>query len=121
MSATLDAFHAAVGLGGSPVPGFDEPIYDLCLSFLSDPTVDGLFILVGVIALVLDLFHRTLFLSVAAAIFIALGFLGAQIIGASIVGLLILIIAAGLVILEVKNGHGLFAVSVIALGLPGTQ
>jgi len=35
---------------------------DRFLSFLSDPTVDGLFILVGIIALVLDLFHRTLFL-----------------------------------------------------------
>src|SRR5213078_947801 len=120
MRETLDAFLAAVGLGGSLVPGFDEPIYDRFLSFLSDPTVDGLFILVGIIALVLDLFHRTLFLSVAAAIFIALGFLGAQIIGASIVGLLILIIAAALVILEVKAGHGLFAVSGIALGLAGT-
>ena len=120
MRETLDAFLASVGLSGSPVPGFDEPIYDRFLSFLSDPTVDGLFILVGVIALVLDLFHRTLFLSVAAAIFIALGFLGAQIIGASIVGLLILIIAAALVILEVKAGHGLFAVSGIALGLAGT-
>jgi membrane-bound serine protease (ClpP class) len=117
---TLDSFLAAVGLGGSPVTRSDQPIYDRFLSFLSDPTVDGLFILVGVIALVLDLFHRTLFLSVLAVIFIALGFLGAQIIGASIVGLLILIIAAGLVILEVKAGHGLFAVSGIALGLAGT-
>jgi membrane-bound serine protease (ClpP class) len=120
MRETLDAFLAAVGLGSSPVTRFDQPIYDRLLSFLSDPTVDGLFILVGVIALVLDLFHRTLFLSIAAVIFIALGFLGAQIIGASIVGLLILIIAAALVILEVKAGDGLFAVSGIALGLTGT-
>jgi membrane-bound serine protease (ClpP class) len=120
MRETLDAFLAAVGLGGSPVTPYDEPVYDRFLSFLSDPTVDGLFILVGVIALVLDLFHRTLFLSVVAVIFIALGFLGAQIIGASTVGLLILIIAAALVILEVKAGHGLFAVSGIALGLAGT-
>jgi membrane-bound serine protease (ClpP class) len=120
MRETLDAFLAAVGLGGSPVTRYDEPVYDRFLSFLSDPTVDGLFILVGVIALVLDLFHRTLFLSVVAVIFIALGFLGAQVIGASTVGLLILIIAAALVILEVKAGHGLFAVSGIALGLAGT-
>jgi membrane-bound serine protease (ClpP class) len=120
MRETLDAFLVAVGLGGSPVTRFDEPIYDRFLSFLSDPTVDGLFILIGVIALVLDLFHRTLFLTVAAVIFIALGFLGAQIIGASIVGFLILIVAAALVILEVKAGHGLFAVTGIALGLAGT-
>src|SRR5205823_208348 len=39
---------------------------------------------------------------------------------AASLGLLILIIAAALVILEVKAGHGLFAVSGIALGLAGT-
>ena len=117
---TLPAFLTAVGLGSATVTPYDEPLYDRFLSFISDPTVDGLFILVGVIALVLDLFHRTLFLSVIAVIFIALGFLGAQVIGASVVGILILIIAAALVILEVKAGHGFFAVTGIALGLAGT-
>lgn len=117
---TLASFLSAVGLGTATVTPFDEPLYDRFLSFISDPTVDGLFILVGIIALVLDLFHRTMFLSVIAVIFIALGFLGAQIIGASVVGILILIIAAALVILEVKAGHGLFAVTGIALGLAGT-
>src|SRR5207245_9238746 len=117
---TLSAFLADVGLNGVTVTPFDEPLYDRLLSFLSAPTVDGLFILVGIIALVLDLFHRTLFLSVVAVIFIALGFLGAQIIGASVVGILLLIIAAALVILEVKAGHGFFAITGIALGVAGT-
>ncbi|HYT17046.1 MAG TPA: NfeD family protein [Thermoplasmata archaeon] len=117
---SLDDFLAAVGLRGVPLATFDEPLYDRFLSFISDPTVDGLFILIGIIALVLDLFHRTLFLSVVAVIFIALGFLGAQIIMASVVGILILIIAAALVILEVKAGHGFFAVTGIALGVAGT-
>jgi membrane-bound serine protease (ClpP class) len=120
MADTFDLFLTKVGLSGSAVVPFGEPLYDRFLSFMSDPTVDGLFILVGIIALVLDLFHRTLFLSVVAVIFIALGFLGAQIIGASVVGILILIIAAALVILEVKAGHGFFAVTGIALGLAGT-
>ena len=117
---TYAGFLSKVGLAGLPVTDFSEPLYDRFLSFLSDPTVDGLFILVGIIALVLDLFHRTLFLSVVAVIFIALGFLGAQIIGASVVGILILIIAAALVILEVKAGHGFFAITGIALGIAGT-
>src|SRR5438876_1533680 len=119
-SETLDAFLTAVGLGSATITRFDEPLCDRFLSFISDPTVDGLFILVGIIALVLDLFHRTLFLSVVAVIFLALGFLGAQIIGASVVGILILIIAAALVILEVKAGHGFFAITGIALGIAGT-
>ena len=120
MAETFESFLAQVGLTGVPLTTFNEPLYDQFLSFLSDPTVDGLFILVGIIALVLDLFHRTLFLSVVAVIFIALGFLGAQVIGASIVGILMLIIAAALVILEVKAGHGLFAVTGVGLGIAGT-
>src|SRR5437867_1327961 len=120
MAQSLGDFLTKVGLNGVPVTPFEEPLYDRFLSFLSDPTVDGLFILIGIIALVLDLFHRTLFLSVVAVIFIALGFLGAQVIGASVVGILILIIAAALVILEVKAGHGLFAITGIVLGLAGT-
>ena len=120
MAETFESFLAQVGLTGVPLTTFNEPLYDQFLSFLSDPTVDGLFILVGIIALVLDLFHRTLFLSVVAVIFIALGFLGAQVIGASIVGILMLIIAAALVILEVKAGHGLFAVTGVGLGVAGT-
>src|SRR2546425_13329397 len=120
MAQSLSDFRTKVGLDGVPVTPFVQPLYDRFLSFLTDPTVDGLFILIGIIALVLDLFHRTLFLSVVAVIFIALGFLGAQVIGASIVGILMLIIAAALVILEVKAGHGLFAVTGIGLGVAGT-
>src|SRR5256885_784937 len=116
MAQSLGDFLTKVGLNGVPGTPFEEPLYDRFLSVLSDPTVDGLFILIGIIALVLDLFHRTLFLSVVAVIFIALGFLGAQIIGASVVGILILIIAAALVILEGKAGHGLFAITGIVLG-----
>src|SRR5947209_10010674 len=120
MAQSLSDFLTKVGLNGVPVTPFEQPLYDRFLSLLSDPTVDALFILIGIIALVLDLFHRTLFLSVVAVIFIALGFLGAQIIGASVVGILILIIAAALVILEVKAGHGFFAITGIALGVAGT-
>src|SRR5437867_9246628 len=105
MAQSLGDFLMKVGLNGVPVTPFEEPLYDRFLSFLSDPTVDGLFLLIGIIAPFLDLFHRTLFLSVVAVIFIALGFLGAQIIGASVVGILILIIAAALVILEVKRSE----------------
>ena len=114
------AFLADVGLSGVPTTNFPEPLTDQFLSFLSDPTVDGLFITVGMLALVLDLFHRTMFLTVVAVIMIALGFLGAQIIGASIVGVLILIVAAVLILLEVKAGHGFFAITGVVLGLAGT-
>ncbi len=117
---TLDGVLAAEGLSSLPVSRYDEPIYDQFLSFLSDPLIDGLFILVGAVALVLDIFHRTLFLSVVAVVMIALGFLGAQLIGAPLVAFLVLIVAAALIFIEIKAGHGLFAGAGILLGLGGT-
>ncbi len=120
LADTEPAFLAAVGLSSASLNSYGEPIYDQFLSFLSNPTVDGLFILVGVVALVIDLLHRTLFMTVVGVILLALGFLGAEIIGASLVGLLLLIIAAALIILEIKAGHGLFALSGVAVGLVGT-
>ena len=117
---TYSGFLSKVGLSGVPLTDFSEPLYDRFLSFVSDPTVEGLFILIGIIALVLDLFHRTLFLTIVAVIMIALGLLGAQLIGAAPVGLLVLLIAAGLVFLEIKAGHGFFALGGILLGLGGT-
>lgn len=117
---SLDAVLSSEGLSGLQVFRYDEPIYDQFLSFLSDPLIDGLFILVGAVALVLDIFHRTLFLTVLAVIMIALGFLGAQLIGAPLVAIMVLIVAAALIFIEVKAGHGLFAGTGILLGLAGT-
>ncbi len=120
LADTEPAFLAAVGLRNAALTPYAEPFFDEFLSFLSNPTVDGLFILVGVVALVIDLLHRTLFLTVLGVVLLALGFLGAEIIGASVVGILILIIAAALIFLELKAGHGLFALTGVALGLVGT-
>ena len=117
---TFPGFLSKVGLSAVPLTDFPEPVFSKFLSFVSDPTVDGLFILIGVIALVLDLFHRTLFVTVVAVILIALGFLGAGLIHASLFGILALIVAAALVFIEVKAGHGYFALSGILLGLAGT-
>ncbi len=117
---TLDGVLAAEGLSSLPVVNYGEPVYDQFLSFLSDPLVDGLFILVGAVALVLDIFHRTIFLSVVAVVMIALGFWGAQLIGAPLVAIMVLIVAAALIFIEIKAGHGMFAGAGILLGLAGT-
>ncbi len=120
LAETYPAFLTAVGLTSLSSTNFDEPVYDQFLSFVSDPTVDGLFILAGLVALVLDLFHRTLIITIVAVIMIALGFLGAGVIGAQPVAILILVIAAALIFIEVKAGHGIFATAGIVLGLAGT-
>ena len=117
---TFDQFLSAVGLSGAYVDNLQEPLFDVFLSTVSNATLDGLFFIVGAVAIFIDLFHRTLFLTFFGAIMIALGLLGAEVIGAPVVAILVLAAAAVLIFIEVKAGHGLFATSGILLGLLGT-
>ncbi|MCL4346733.1 MAG: ATP-dependent Clp protease proteolytic subunit [Candidatus Thermoplasmatota archaeon] len=117
---TFDQFLFLAGLQGSTVINLSEPLYDTFLSTVSNATLDGLFFIVGAVAIFIDLFHRTLFLTFFGAIMIALGLLGAEVIGAPVVAVLVLAAAAVLIFIEVKAGHGLFAISGILLGLLGT-
>jgi membrane-bound serine protease (ClpP class) len=113
-------FLGLIGMQNAPVSTFPEPLYDQFLSVVSNSTLDGIFFLVGAVAIFIDMTHRTLFLTFLGGIMIALGLLGAEVIGAPVVAILILIAAAVLIFLELKAGHGLFATSGILLGLLGT-
>ena len=113
-------FLGLIGMQNATISSFPEPLYDQFLSVVSNSTLDGIFFLVGAVAIFIDMTHRTLFLTFLGGIMIALGLLGAEVIGAPVVAILILIAAAVLIFLELKAGHGLFATSGILLGLLGT-
>ncbi len=120
LAQTFQSFLSLVGIGSSQLHYFNEPIYDSFLSFISNSLVDGLFMVVGFIALAIDMLHRTIFLTVAAAVLIALGFLGAELIGAPVVAILLLVLAAILIFIELKAGHGIFVTGGVIVGLVGT-
>jgi membrane-bound serine protease (ClpP class) len=107
------------GLAEETIEYFEPTIYDRFLSFLSDPTVDGFLMLLGVIAILVDLFHGSVAITVVGAISIALGLFGAQLIGAPIVALVVFAVAGALIILEVKLPHGISMMSGIALAIFG--
>jgi membrane-bound serine protease (ClpP class) len=96
-----------------------ESLYEQFLSALSNPTLDGVLILLGIVAIVIDFYHPTILLTVAGAVSIVAGLIGAEIIDASILGFLILAIAAVLIILELKLGHGFAMMAGVALGAFG--
>jgi membrane-bound serine protease (ClpP class) len=108
-----------LGLQGAQTIQVSPSAYDQLLSFLSDPTVDGFLILIGVIAILLDLYHASVILTIVGAISIALGFLGSQLIGAPVVALVVFAAAAALIFLEVKTGHGLSMLGGILVALFG--
>ncbi len=95
-------------------------VYDQFLSFISNPTVDGLLMTIGMLAILLDLYHATVITTIVGIILIALGLWGAEIIGGSIVGLVFIIIGGALIIAEIKVGHGFLMITGVLLAIFGT-
>jgi membrane-bound serine protease (ClpP class) len=108
-----------VGLSGAQQTTLSESWYDQFLSALSNSTLDGILILLGIVLIVLDFFHPTIIITVAGVIALVMGLIGAEVIGASFLGYIILAIAAVLIILEIKLGHGFAMMLGVALGAVG--
>lgn len=110
LSATsLDGALAALGVpAGAPI---DTPgIRSLVISLLSDPNVSGLLFLVGVFAILADIYHPTLVLSVVGVVIVALALFGLGLFGASALSIGLMTIGAAFIFLEVKTQHGVSAV-----------
>jgi membrane-bound serine protease (ClpP class) len=89
------------------------------ISVLTDPNVSALLFLVGVFAILADLYHPTLVLSIVGAAAIALALVGLGVFGASFASLILMLIGAAFIFLEVKTHHGISAligVVVFAIG-----
>jgi membrane-bound serine protease (ClpP class) len=68
---------------------------------------------------VIDFFHPTILLSILGIIAIVAGLVGAEVVGASSLGIVILIVAAALIIAELKLGHGFALMAGVVLGAVG--
>jgi membrane-bound serine protease (ClpP class) len=108
-----------LNLTGSPIVTVSENFYEQFLSALSNSVIDGILILLGELAIVLDLYHPTILLTIAGVIAIVAGLVGLEVIQAIDLGFLLLIVAAVLIVLELKLGHGLAMMGGVALGVLG--
>jgi membrane-bound serine protease (ClpP class) len=108
-----------VGLSSNPKVSLGEDLYEQIISVLSNAILDGILFLIGIIAIVLDVYHPTIVLSVIGVIAIVAGLVGAEIIGASTLGIVILVIAAALIFVELKLGHGFALIAGVILGAFG--
>jgi membrane-bound serine protease (ClpP class) len=104
-TTTLQGALSQFGLGPSYTV-VQEGTYDQFLSALSDPNLYGILILLGAIAIVLDLWHPTFVLSIAGAIALVAGLVGAEVVGSSVLGIAVIFTGVGLMLLELRLGHG---------------
>ena len=96
-----------------------ENFYEELLSALSNTLLDGILFLIGIVAIVLDFFHPTIVLTILGVIAIVAGLVGAEVVGASLLGIIILIVAAALIVVELKLGHGFALMAGVVLGAIG--
>lgn len=94
-------------------------VYDQFLSMLSNSVVDGILILLGTVAILVDLSHSTVLLTAVGITLIALGFVGLEILSAELIGVVLLLFGVFLVLLEFKSGHGISLMGGIGIGLLG--
>jgi membrane-bound serine protease (ClpP class) len=116
---SLSAAVSQLGLTEKTQIILDETLYEQFISVLSNPILDGILILLGVLVIVIDIFHPTIILTVVGIISIILGLIGAEVVNASLFGFLILAIAAVLMIVELKLGHGFALIAGAVLGAFG--
>src|SRR5213594_18471 len=116
VSSTQDAL-TAMGAGGAPIhtPGVTSTF----LSVISDPNLDGILFLAGTFAILADLYHPTLILSVVGGAAIALALLGLGVFGALLVSIILMMIGAVFIFLELKTHHGVSAIAGVIIFIVG--
>ena len=117
-ATTLQGALAQFGLGTSYTV-VQEGTYDQLLSALSDPNLNGILIFLGALALVLDLYHPTFVLSIAGAIALVAGLVGIEVVGASALGAVVILIGVALMFLELRLGHGFAMIGGAVVGAAG--
>lgn len=89
------------------------------ISILSNPNVSGLLFLIGTLAILADIYHPTLVLSVVGVVVVALALFGLGVFGASPLAILLMIVGVAFIFLEVKTQHGISALLGVGVFIVG--
>ncbi|MDV3243846.1 MAG: hypothetical protein LYZ66_01575 [Nitrososphaerales archaeon] len=117
-STSLNGSLASLGV--PPSTPIDTPgIRPTLISILSDPNVSSLLFLLGVSAVLIDIYHPTLVLSIVGVVIMALALFGLGVFGASPVAVLLMIVGAAFIFLEVKIQHGISALVGVVIFIVG--
>jgi membrane-bound serine protease (ClpP class) len=107
-STTLQGALAYLGVPAS-TPINTPGVRSSLISILSNPNVSSLLFLLGVFAVLADIYHPTLILSVVGVTVIAAALFGLGVFGASPLAVLLMMIGVAFIFLEVKTAHGISA------------
>ncbi|HYB45465.1 MAG TPA: NfeD family protein, partial [Nitrososphaerales archaeon] len=117
-STSLSGALAALGVPASaPIntPGISPTL----ISIFSDPNVSSLLFLLGIAAVLIDVYHPTLILSVVGVVVVAIALFGLGVFGASPLAILLMVVGAAFIFLEVKTQHGISALVGVVIFIVG--
>lgn len=117
-STSVSGALAALGVPASTViqtPGIRPTL----ISILSDPNVSSLLFLLGVSAVLIDVYHPTIVLSIIGVVVMAAALFGLGVFGASPLALILMIVGAAFIFLEVKTQHGISALIGVVIFIIG--
>lgn len=123
IDGVLNATSLSDALGKVGVPAGTEVhtpgVRALTLSVLSDPNVSSLLFLLGTFAILADVYHPTVIISIVGVVAIALGLLGLGVFGAPAISVFLMIVGSGFIFLELKTHHGLSATVGVVIFIVG--
>jgi membrane-bound serine protease (ClpP class) len=89
------------------------------ISVLSNPNVSSLLFLLGIFAVLFDIYHPTIILSVVGVTVIVAALFGLGVFGASPLAVILMIVGAAFIFLEVKTAHGISAIVGVVIFIIG--
>jgi membrane-bound serine protease (ClpP class) len=89
------------------------------ISILSNANVSSLLFLLGIAAVLIDIYHPTIILSVVGVSVMAVALFGLGTFGASPLAIILMVIGAAFIFLEVKTQHGISAILGVAIFIFG--
>ena len=116
VNSTQDALNQ-IGAAGVPIHTADAT--SVFLSLIADPNLDSILFLLGSFAILADIYHPTVIMSVVGAAAIALALLGLGVFGAPLVSILLMLVGAAFIFLELKIHHGLSAIIGVIIFIVG--
>jgi len=117
MASSAEDALAHVGFKGASIQYVQGDVRSAILSFLSDATVVSLLFAVGGLLILVDLFHPTIIATALGVSLLVMALYGLEIIGLEPLEGALLVLGVGTILLELKKGHGLVAVTGVGLTL----
>jgi membrane-bound serine protease (ClpP class) len=108
---------ALMGITSTSVQYVQPDVRSAILSFLSDATVDSLLFAVGGLLILVDLFHPTIIATALGVSLIVMALYGLEILGLEPLEGALLVLGVGTILLELKKGHGLLAITGVGITL----